>query len=232
MNWYKREIFGGRYPSIPLEKQLEIIEFYNQSDFSVKEILDTFGISEATLYRILNRHNIPRSRWGARIPPDFADKVVEEYQDGVGIESLVVKYNLSRRHIENELKARGIPIRSLQESQRTPAFLEQARAFQGSPEARKRKSESMKAWWEAQGGFWSHMATLPLEQRLKTITRMVNNSVRIGRYSPQKAAEIISGMHAKARQLDEMPAAHKPYATGDDPENPVSTEINPQSQNI
>jgi len=231
MNWYTRYIAAAVTPE---DKQQEIINFYTQTDIPATEIAEAFGVGKDTVFQILKRHKIPfRGHNKAKLPTELSNKIVEEYQAGVSRISLSRKYNVSYRAIENELRSRGIPVRNRDESMRTdlhrqerseiskqvwddPALRKRMDERWRDPEYQQRQSEQMLRVWEERGDFWSWLATFPLEKRLNIIDGMIGSKVQLGQMSKEREWEMRNTLHIRARQLDEMPAAHKPYATGDE----------------
>ena len=123
----------GRKKALSPEQELEVCEMYERIERAAP-VADAFGVNVQTIYRVLKKHDIPRThrhperkkermkewrqerklrKWNNEInwTDDMLDDVVRLYESGMTCSKIGDKYDCSRMTIERRLKERGVKIR-------------------------------------------------------------------------------------------------------------------------
>ncbi|AEM38943.1 hypothetical protein Pyrfu_1075 [Pyrolobus fumarii 1A] len=100
------------------ERDELVVKLYKEG-VPIDEIAKRACINKATIYLILRRHGIEpmrKRRRSKKLTPEEEEQLVREYMEGVPVQQLLEKYNISTTKLYEILKKHNVPHRSSRRS--------------------------------------------------------------------------------------------------------------------
>ena len=119
----KNELKGGtdmaRKSKLTEEQIQELIEIYKNNDIGIKYICDKFSIDKKTLYRLIDKYNIPTRIKITILTEEIEREIVELYKQGEPIKDIFDKFSIDKKILYRLIDKYNIPKRGAGNKTRT-----------------------------------------------------------------------------------------------------------------